>query len=122
VGSRPFTGVNDAGARRPLVIVCRHARDGGADRTPIGGGTPEAPFSISSRQLVADRFGATAIEYALIASGIGLVIITAVNSLGTMVSAMFSTVANIAAIGLWHCARIRTGTAEAFRFVQRVER
>lgn len=50
-------------------------------------------FSICGRQLVADQSGATAIEYALIASGIALVIITTVNSLGTTVSGMFSSVA-----------------------------
>jgi pilus assembly protein Flp/PilA len=36
--------------------------------------------------------GATAIEYALIASGIALAIITAVNSVGTSVGALFTTV------------------------------
>lgn len=50
-------------------------------------------FSICGRQLATDRSGATAIEYALIASGIALVIITTVNSLGTTVSGMFSSVA-----------------------------
>jgi pilus assembly protein Flp/PilA len=33
-----------------------------------------------------DESGATAIEYALIAAGIGIAIITAVNTLGTAIS------------------------------------
>lgn len=50
-------------------------------------------FSNCIRLFVADGSGATAIEYALIASGIALLIITAVNSLGTTVSGMFASVA-----------------------------
>jgi pilus assembly protein Flp/PilA len=40
-----------------------------------------------------DESGATAIEYALIASGISIVIITAVNTLGTTTNGMFQAVA-----------------------------
>ena len=36
-----------------------------------------------------DESGATAIEYALIAAGIGVAIITAVNALGTAISDKF---------------------------------
>jgi pilus assembly protein Flp/PilA len=36
--------------------------------------------------------GATAIEYGLIAAGISIVIITAVNALGTQLNGIFSTV------------------------------
>lgn len=36
--------------------------------------------------------GATAIEYGLIAAGIALAIITVVNSLGTNVNSMFSSI------------------------------
>ena len=36
-----------------------------------------------------DESGATAIEYALIAAGIGIAIITAVNALGTAISGKF---------------------------------
>lgn len=38
--------------------------------------------------------GATAIEYALIAAGIGIAIITAVNSLGTAISSKFNAIKN----------------------------
>ncbi len=40
-----------------------------------------------------DESGATAIEYALIAAGIAVVIITAVNLIGTNLSAMFTGIA-----------------------------
>jgi pilus assembly protein Flp/PilA len=39
-----------------------------------------------------DESGATAIEYALIAAGIALAIITAVNSVGTSVSGILTSV------------------------------
>lgn len=41
-------------------------------------------------RFVKDESGATAIEYALIAAGIAVVIITAVNGLGTKVSSVFT--------------------------------
>ena len=41
-----------------------------------------------------DESGATAIEYALIAAGIGIAIITAVNALGTAISSKFDTIKN----------------------------
>jgi pilus assembly protein Flp/PilA len=41
-----------------------------------------------------DESGATAIEYGLIAGLIGVVIITAVTTLGTKISDQFSTVAS----------------------------
>jgi pilus assembly protein Flp/PilA len=40
-------------------------------------------------RFVKDESGATAIEYALIAAGIGVAIIAAVNALGTAISAKF---------------------------------
>jgi pilus assembly protein Flp/PilA len=40
-----------------------------------------------------DESGATAIEYALIAAGIGIAIITAVNALGTAISVKFNSIA-----------------------------
>lgn len=43
-------------------------------------------------RFVKDESGATAIEYALIAAGIGIAIITAVNALGTTISAKFNTI------------------------------
>lgn len=39
-----------------------------------------------------DERGATAIEYALIAAGIGIVIITGVNALGIKINAKFATI------------------------------
>jgi pilus assembly protein Flp/PilA len=47
-----------------------------------------------------DESGATAIEYGLIAAGISVVIITAVNALGTQLKSTFSTVTSqLAAAG-----------------------
>jgi pilus assembly protein Flp/PilA len=40
-------------------------------------------------QFVADESGATAIEYALIAAGISIVIVTAVNGIGSVLSTKF---------------------------------
>jgi pilus assembly protein Flp/PilA len=39
-----------------------------------------------------DESGATAIEYALIASGIGIAIITAVNGLGSRIATRFGAI------------------------------
>ena len=39
-----------------------------------------------------DELGATAIEYSIIAAGIGLVIVAAVNGIGTQVNAPLTTV------------------------------
>ena len=44
-------------------------------------------------RFVKNESGATAIEYGLIASGIAVVIITAVNLIGTNLTATFQTVA-----------------------------
>lgn len=41
-----------------------------------------------------DESGATAIEYGLIAAGIAIAIITAVNGLGTKLSTNFVTISN----------------------------
>lgn len=46
------------------------------------------------RAFLADESGATAIEYALIAAGIGIAILTAVNALGTAISSKFNTIKN----------------------------
>jgi pilus assembly protein Flp/PilA len=43
-------------------------------------------------EFLGDQSGATAIEYCLIAMGIGIVIITAVNGVGTGLSTKFTTV------------------------------
>ena len=42
--------------------------------------------------LLRDKLGATAIEYGLIAAGISIVIITAVNSVGSTLNNTFATV------------------------------
>ena len=41
-----------------------------------------------------DESGATAIEYGLIAAGIAIAIITAVNGVGTQLSANFNTISS----------------------------
>lgn len=45
-------------------------------------------------RFVKDESGATAIEYALIAAGIAVAIITAVNGVGTAISGKFDTIKN----------------------------
>jgi pilus assembly protein Flp/PilA len=44
------------------------------------------------QRFVRDESGATAIEYALIAAGIGIAIIAAVNTLGTAISNKFGSI------------------------------
>jgi pilus assembly protein Flp/PilA len=46
------------------------------------------------RNFLKDTSGATAIEYALIAAGISIVIVNAVNSLGIKVTGLFTKVDN----------------------------
>jgi pilus assembly protein Flp/PilA len=43
-------------------------------------------------KFVTDESGATAIEYGLIAAGISIVIITAVNGIGSQLSTMFGNI------------------------------
>ncbi|HTO63418.1 MAG TPA: Flp family type IVb pilin [Bradyrhizobium sp.] len=43
-------------------------------------------------KFIADQTGATAIEYALIATGISIVILASVNSIGTSVSNKFTPI------------------------------
>jgi pilus assembly protein Flp/PilA len=45
-------------------------------------------------RFVADEAGATAIEYALIAVGISIVIVAAVNSIATSLSSTFSSISS----------------------------
>ena len=45
-------------------------------------------------RFVKDESGATAIEYGLVAAGIAIAIITAVNGLGTKLSTNFNTISN----------------------------
>jgi pilus assembly protein Flp/PilA len=44
------------------------------------------------KNFVADESGATAIEYGLIAAGIAIAIITAVNGVGSQLSTNFTTI------------------------------
>lgn len=46
------------------------------------------------RRLIRDERGATAIEYAMIAGGIAVAIVAAVNALGVSVKAMYDSVKN----------------------------
>jgi pilus assembly protein Flp/PilA len=46
------------------------------------------------KSFLKDESGATAIEYGLIAAGIAIAIITAVNGLGTKLSTNFDTISN----------------------------
>lgn len=43
-------------------------------------------------RFLADQSGATAIEYCLLAAGLSIVIVAAVNSIGTTLSASFTSV------------------------------
>jgi pilus assembly protein Flp/PilA len=45
-------------------------------------------------RLVSDQRGATAIEYAIIAAGISIVIVAAVNSIGTSLNSTFSSISS----------------------------
>jgi pilus assembly protein Flp/PilA len=47
----------------------------------------------SIARFVKDESGATAIEYALIAAGISVAILLAVNTVGTQLSSLFNTIA-----------------------------
>lgn len=47
-----------------------------------------------ARRFLSDESGATAIEYGLIAAGIAVVIIVAVNSVGSKVNNTFTSVQN----------------------------
>lgn len=46
------------------------------------------------QRFVGDDSGATAIEYALIAAGISIVIVAAVNSIGTSLNSTFSSISS----------------------------
>jgi pilus assembly protein Flp/PilA len=65
---------------------------------PTETGGTEMPSSAEPRSLTAirrfarDEFGATAIEYALIASGISIVIFAVVNTLGATTAGLYQNV------------------------------
>jgi pilus assembly protein Flp/PilA len=52
----------------------------------------EANLKRGFLELLSDESGATAIEYGLIAAGIALAIIAAVNGLGTTLNSQFSSI------------------------------
>ncbi len=54
----------------------------------------KSPTMRSLRDFLCDESGTTAIEYAIIATGIAVAIIAVVTALGTSVQAMFQSVAN----------------------------
>lgn len=49
-------------------------------------------IAAQAKRLARDESGATAVEYAMIAAGIGVAIVAAVNSLGTTTKGMYETV------------------------------
>jgi pilus assembly protein Flp/PilA len=57
----------------------------------------ELPMTNLVSRFVKDESGATAIEYALIAGGISIVIVAAVNLVGTSLTGTFNGVANLLA-------------------------
>ena len=61
---------------------------------PFGSSTGFVPMLEPMRQFLRAPGGVTSIEYALIASLIALVIITAVGTLGTSLSTTFSAIAS----------------------------
>jgi pilus assembly protein Flp/PilA len=52
----------------------------------------ESMKASAARKFLKDKSGATAIEYALIAGGLSIVIVIAVNSLGSVLSGTFTKV------------------------------
>src|SRR5215475_12322950 len=75
--------------RQPVLLYIATTSAGGYP-------APDVRQEQQVRQLVlrfiADQAGATAIEYALIATGISIVILASVNSIGTSVSGMISPI------------------------------
>ena len=63
------------------------SKSAGFEHTPRGGCFEISPFEIPSNEP-----GATAIEYGLIAAGISIAILAAVNGLGSNLNTMFSSV------------------------------
>jgi pilus assembly protein Flp/PilA len=54
----------------------------------------EVKLKCRIRRFLSDEAGATAIEYGLIAAGIALAIIAAVNGLGTTLNTQFTSINN----------------------------
>jgi len=60
--------------------------------SPMRGGRQEFGMRNLVAKFLADESGATAIEYCLIAAGLSIVIVVAVNGVGTALNAKFSAV------------------------------
>jgi pilus assembly protein Flp/PilA len=54
-----------------------------------------ATLMLMRKALPRDEQGATAIEYAMVAAGIAVAIVTAVTKLGTVTTGLYQSVANI---------------------------
>src|ERR1700753_1414594 len=88
-----ISGASQAGDQSLRSTRCtrcenRNCNTGGSTFTPIRGPALTDIF----HKFLADQSGATAIEYGLIAAGIALAIITAVNGLGSTLNTTFSNV------------------------------
>jgi pilus assembly protein Flp/PilA len=57
--------------------------------------TPLSILSMAGRRAARDEHGGTAIEYALIAAGIGVAVAATVYSLGTTTAGLYQTLANM---------------------------
>jgi Flp pilus assembly pilin Flp len=57
--------------------------------------TLQATLALLRRRLTDDEEGATAIEYAIVASGIGVVVATTVYSLGSTTKALFTNLSSL---------------------------
>ena len=76
--------------RQPVLLYIAPTSAGGYPAPDVG---QEQQVRQLVLRFIADQTGATAIEYALIATGISIVILASVNSIGTSVSGMISPIA-----------------------------
>ena len=75
--------------RQPVLLYIATTSAGGYPAPDVG---QEYQVRQLVLRFIADQAGATAIEYALIATGISIVILASVNSIGTSVSNKFTSV------------------------------
>jgi pilus assembly protein Flp/PilA len=64
------------------------------DFHPLHNSTKEPPMIKFAKQLFAGEEGATMVEYALMVALIGAALVTVVTTLGTSISAKFTSVSN----------------------------
>jgi pilus assembly protein Flp/PilA len=69
---------------RPCLTSCTTRR--------LGGGLGRLVLKYSLLKFISDETGATAIEYGLIAAGISIAILAAVNGLGSNLNTMFNSI------------------------------